>query len=180
MLANIDAYRELLEVVYYVAAVIGIPASIGVYLWEKRKERVSRELEIYLQTYDRYIAYLQTTLEHKDLKCGEFIGDEPDLKSSGFSFEQITLYTMLTLTLEQAYYLCNKLHFCKKNDIGRVWLDYIAWWTTRPDFQKAWATIDGWYQPGFKAYVTENINKAKAAKQAGPAHPPQGVGPSDP
>ena len=161
---NLEAYRDVLSVIYYLATIIGIPVSICVYLWEKRKERTAREMEIYVQTYDRYISYLQQTLEHKELRCGEFTGDEPSLKKSGFSVEQITLYTILTLTLEQAFYLYHKLNLCKKDDFGNTWLDYIAWWTTRPDFQKAWGTIDGWYEAGFKAFVNEKIAEAQATQ----------------
>ena len=164
MINNVEVYRDWLSVAYYFAAIVGIPVSIGVYIWEKRKERVTRELEIYLQTCDRYIGYLQQTLEHQELRCGEFIGDEPDLKKSGFTVEQITLYTILIMTLERAYYLYNKLKLCKKNDFGHTWIKYIEWWTTRPDFQRAWVAINGWYEIEFKAFVEEKIAEAQAAQ----------------
>jgi hypothetical protein len=156
-----ETIRSVLEIAYYAATIIGIPVGIVVFLVEKRRERISREVDAYLQTFDRYMTYLQDTLEHADQGCGEFRGDEPDLKNSGFSTRQITLFQILFMSMEQAYTVYTYCHFTRKNHYWNIWMQYFEWWASREDFQRAWSLVDPWLHPELKTLIQAHIDKHK-------------------
>jgi hypothetical protein len=145
--------------IYYLFAIIGIPVGICVFLWEKHKERAEREIDIYLQSCDRYIDYLNNTLAHPDLKCGEFRGDEQSLLTSGLSVQQITMYSILMMVMERTYFLYHRSRITGRNEYWTIWGEYIKWWATREDFQKAWRVIDPWLNPKLTELIENEIRK---------------------
>jgi len=158
---TLEYIRDILEVAYYAAAIIGIPVGIVVFLLGKKRERENREIDIYLQSYDRYLTYLQMTLQYPSLECGEFRGDDKELLDSGLTVEQATMYSVLTMVLEQTYFLYKKSHLSKNSQFGYIWLEYIKWWAARPDFQKAWKIIDPWLEPELIKFIEAEMTKAQ-------------------
>ena len=161
---NIDTIIKLLEVIYYLAAIIGIPVAIVVFLLEKRQERRNREIDMYLQTADKYIQFLVLTIENPDLRVGDISDQDETIKESGFTAQQLTMYQILISTLEQAYYLysTNSLRF--NEYFWKVWREYSQWWMTRPEFRKAWEVIDPYCDPGFMKFMDAEFAKYQVVK----------------
>lgn len=158
-MSDIETIKSILEALYYLAAIIAIPVAIVVFVLEKRQEQRNREIDMYLQTADRYIQYLTLTLEHSDLKCGEYTGHEPAITESGFSVDQIVLYEILMMTLEQSYFLYKKSGLSADNGMSRLWTQYIVWWASRPDFRRAWKAIDSYLDHDFVEFVEGEFAK---------------------
>ncbi len=156
---KIETIRLFLETTYYVAAIVGIPVAIIVFIIEKRQERINREIDMYLQTTERYLQFLTLTFENPHIGCGDFNGDEEILIESGFSIQQISLFEILLITLEQCYYIYKKNGFNRGDKFGHVWLEYIVWWASRSDFRKAWAVIDPNLDPDFMTLMKSEFSK---------------------
>ena len=156
-----DDALKIMELLSYVATVLGIPIGIAVFWNEKRKERKNREIEIYLKSCDCYIGYLEKILEHPTSGCGDFRGDESALQQTGLTVEQVTLYEILIMTLEQAHFLYVKSGFSTGNANWETWKTYIEWLAGRDDFQKAWKVIDPILDPEFRQFMVVLISRAK-------------------
>ncbi|HLP26871.1 MAG TPA: hypothetical protein VK477_14415 [Acidobacteriota bacterium] len=156
---------KVMELVSYVATALGIPIGIAVFWNEKRKERRNREIEIYIKSCDCYLSYLDKILAHPNSGCGDFRGDETSLKQSGLTVEQITIYEILFMTMEQAHFLYAKSDFMRKNATWDTWRDYIAWWAGRPDFQKAWDVVDPWIDPDLRRLIEQEIGKNRPGSE---------------
>jgi hypothetical protein len=58
---------ETWELLSYFVTVIGLPLSIGVFLYEQRKERENEDEEVYQLLSDKYQDYLKVALGHPEL-----------------------------------------------------------------------------------------------------------------
>ena len=154
-----------LDVLSTIAALVGIPVGIGVFIWEKQRELRLRQIEVFLQSNDRYIAYLDKVLEHPELECGEYRSDDDDVKRSGFSVPQLTLYTQLILVLEQAWYVYQKSGLAGWDDYWKNWEVAFTYWATRDDFRTAWGFLDPNVDSGFGAYMQRLIQVEQECQQ---------------
>lgn len=155
-----------IELASTIATLVGIPVGIGVFLWERKKERRQKKLEAFFQSNDRYMAFLDKIFENPELNCGEFRTTDDDLKNSGFSVKQLTLFTQLILILEQAWYAYHAVELIKVDDYWNAWQQTFKFWAKREDFQRAWELIDPNVESGFGSHMENLINSAKTQQCA--------------
>lgn len=156
---NPDTLMRILEITYYISAIIGIPVAIVVFILEKRQERRNRDIDMYMQTAERYIQFLTLSLENPNLKVGDISDQDEIVKESGFTSQQLTMYQILISTLEQAFYLYNTNSLKSNEYFWKVWKEYIQWWVTKPDFRKAWKAIDPYCDPEFMKLIESELLK---------------------
>jgi hypothetical protein len=85
---NTPEIKDTLEVLAYLATIIGIPIAIAVFWHEKRKDRIQRERETFAEANGRYIEYLSMCLDHPELNCFEFEKDDSDLQKAGMDVKK--------------------------------------------------------------------------------------------
>ncbi|MEQ9563955.1 MAG: hypothetical protein RLN69_15650, partial [Woeseiaceae bacterium] len=56
------------ELLSYVVTVLGLPLAMAVFLYEKRKERIAEEEEVYAALANSYQDFLRLALENPDLR----------------------------------------------------------------------------------------------------------------
>ena len=98
-------HKDLLEALSYLATIVGIPIAILAFLYEKRKDRLQREIETYTEANQRYIEYLTLCLEHPEFECAEFLPDDKNAAAAGLSVGKLTMFTILISLLEGGYVL---------------------------------------------------------------------------
>src|SRR5712672_2074774 len=94
---------ETWEMLSYVVTVVGLPAAIVAFLFEKKRERDADEEEVYAQLSDNYQDFLKTALEHPDLKL--FSMEETPALTPEQRERMLIIFSMLVSLFERAYVL---------------------------------------------------------------------------
>ena len=128
-------WLEILEALSYAVTIIGLPFAIAVYIFDRRKERMNDDEELYLQLADDYDKFLKLVLEHADLR----------LMTAGKGTQQLTeeqlerrnvLFEILIALFERAYILVYEEHMSRQAArLWQTWEDYMRAWCRRADFR---------------------------------------------
>ncbi|NOT29460.1 MAG: hypothetical protein HOP15_03320 [Planctomycetes bacterium] len=162
--------KDVLEALSYLATIIGIPVAIGVFWYEKRKERIAGELETYMRSNDKYIGYLTLCLQHPQLMGFDISPDEEDVKTSGLSVEQLTLFTILISTMETGFLLYRTQGSAIKESQYKGWHEYMSYWASRDAFRKAWRAVSSQFDSEFESAMNEIIGTAQQRLQRTALH----------
>ena len=120
---------EWMELLSYVATVIGIPLALATFVRQEGKERQSEQEEIYDKLMDHY-SNIQTKLfEYPELD----IHDRP-LQNLEDARRQRILYEMLATLFERAFILLYGEADPAYQRMWNSWNDYIEMWIKRPNF----------------------------------------------
>lgn len=156
---SLTEHKDLLEALSYFATILGIPIAIAAFLYEKRKERLQREIETYIEANQRYIEYLTLCLEYPELDCGEFLSDDKDAVAAGLSVGKLTMFTILVSLLEGGYVLYRSHQGAIRKKQWRGWSDYMDFWASRQDFRKAWPLLGSQFDTDFVEHMQNYIDK---------------------
>jgi len=159
--------KDYLEAAFYATTIIGIPVSIFVFLSEKRKERLAREMETYLQANEKYIQYLALCLDHPNLDCFDLAISDKLVHSTGLSIQKLTLFTILISMMEAGFLLYRRHKTAIRRTQWQGWYDYMVMWADRLDFRQAWPVIGPQFDSEFYTLMTRLISESKgqAAKE---------------
>ncbi len=153
--------KDLLEAASYAATVIGIPVAILVFLYEKRKDRATQEMETYLNANEKYIQYLTLCLEHPDLDCFDLSALEPLVVATGLDIKKLTLFTILISMLETGYLLYRRHKSVIRRSQWQGWHDSMIMWASRPDFRRAWPALGPQFDSDFNALLEQFVRDTK-------------------
>ncbi|HET6463643.1 MAG TPA: hypothetical protein VFH33_07570 [Candidatus Krumholzibacteria bacterium] len=143
---------ETWELLSYVVTVIGLPAAILAFLYEKRKERQSDENEVHQLLSDNYQDFLKLALEHSDLQL--FSPEETPELSAEQHERMLIVFGVLVSIFERAYVLMYEKRMSK--DQARRWIaweDYMREWCRRNDFRRLLPELLKGEDPDFRAYI---------------------------
>ena len=143
---------EWLEAASYIVTVVGLPLAIGVYIYDRRRERQSDEEEIFLRLSDEYASFMRLVIENADLNLLS-----PMVKSA-LSEEQLerkqALFAILVSLFERAYVLVYEDDMSRQQArLWRSWEDYMTEWCQREDFRAALPALYQGEDPGFVAMI---------------------------
>jgi hypothetical protein len=126
---------ETWEMLSYVVTVIGLPAAILAFLYEKRKERQAAEDEVHQMLSDNYQDFLKTALEYPDLRL---FSREPTPELSPEQNERMRImFGVLISIFERAYVLIYERHMSREQTRRwTAWEDYMREWCQREDFRR--------------------------------------------
>jgi len=126
---------ETWELLSYVVTVIGLPAAIAAFLFEKRKERQTQEDEVHQLLSDNYQDFLKTALEYVDLHL--FTTEETQDLGPEQREQMRIIFGVLISIFERAYVLMYERRMSREQ--SRRWLaweDYMREWCQREDFRR--------------------------------------------
>jgi hypothetical protein len=143
---------ETWELLSYIVTTIGLPAAIGVFLYEQKKERNNEEEEVYQLVSDNYQDFLKVALENPDL--GLFSQEETQSLSEAQRERMHIIFSMLVSLFERAYLLLFELNMSSKQ-LRRwsSWEDYMREWCQREDFRSHLPILLRGEDPEFVAYI---------------------------
>ena len=123
-------FLEWMELLSYVATVIGIPLALLTFVHQEKKERQAEQEEIYDKLMDHYSGIQQKLFEHPEL-------DQHDapLPDSEAARRQRILYELLVSLFERAYILLYGETDPAYRRMWNSWVDYMELWAKRPNFR---------------------------------------------
>lgn len=124
------SFLEFMELLSYVATVIGIPLAIITFITQERKERQSEQEEIYDKLMDHYAEIQEKLFEHPELDQHNTPLTDPEAAR-----RQRILYEMLISLFERAFILLHGETDPAYKRMWNSWLDYIESWSVRPNFR---------------------------------------------
>jgi hypothetical protein len=140
------------ELLSYVVTAIGLPAAIGIFLYEQKKERDNEEEEVFQLVSDNYQDFLKIVLQNPDLRLFSPEGT-PSLNDEQRERMHI-IFSMLVSLFERAYLLLFEPNMSPKQ--LRRWLsweDYMREWCQREDFRDRLPILLRGEDPEFVAYI---------------------------
>lgn len=153
---------ETWEMLSYVVTVLGLPLAIGVFLYEKRRERAAEEAEVYEALSSNYHDFLRLALENPDLRLMS------KTRTDDLTAEQrermIAIFGLLIATFERAYLLLYDTDLSgKEARRWRSWEDFMQEWCGREDFREAMPQLLQGEDPEFAGYLRMLADEAAAA-----------------
>jgi hypothetical protein len=151
------------ELLSYVVTVIGFPAAIVAFLYEKKKERDSGEDEVHQLLSDNYQEFLRIALENPDLRLFSTEGT-PTL--TGEQRERmLIIFSMLVSLFERAYVLMYERRM-SKTQARRwgAWEDYMREWCRREDFRACLPKLLPGEDEEFAAYIEELATRREGTR----------------
>ena len=148
---------ETWEMLSYIVTVIGLPAAILAFLYEKKKEREAAEDEVHQLLSDNYQDFLKTALEYPDLQL--FSTEEtPELTPEQKERMRI-IFGVLISIFERAYVLMFERRM-SKGQMRRwtAWEDYMREWCQRVDFRNMLPDLLLGEDRDFRAYIESLVS----------------------
>lgn len=141
---------ETMELLSYVAEVVGIPFALLTFIWQEHRERQNEEEEIYDKLMEHYTHVQMRLFEHPELDQHEKpLENKEDIR------RQSILYDMLVSLFERAFIL---LYGASKPAYRRMWNswnDYINFWVKYPNFRAALPDLMKGEDPEFVAFMAK-------------------------
>jgi len=151
---------ETWELLSYVVTVLGLPVAIAVFLFEKRKERMAEEEEVYEALAASYQDFLRLALENPDLRLVSKARTD-DLTEEQRERMQ-AIFGLLIALFERAYLLLYETHLSgKEARRWRSWEDFMQEWCGRDDFRIAMPALLQGEDPAFAAYLRKLAAETK-------------------
>jgi hypothetical protein len=143
---------ELWMFLSYVVTVVGLPMGIAVFVYEKRKERINEEQEVFELLSNSYQDFLRLALENPDLRLLS------KSRTADLTVEQQermrAIFGLLIALFERAFLLLYDRNLKgKQARRWRSWEDFMQEWCERDDFRQAMPELLHGEDPEFAAYM---------------------------
>ena len=153
---------ETWELLSYVVTVLGLPVAIAVFLFEKRKERVAEEEEVYEALAGSYQDFLRLALENPDLRLMSKARTD-DLTEEQRERMQ-AIFGLLIALFERADLILYETNLSgKEARRWRSWEDFMQEWCGRDDFRIAMPDLLQGEDPAFAAYLRKLAADAESS-----------------
>jgi hypothetical protein len=155
---------QWLEALSYLVTIVGLPFAIGVYVYDRRRDRQNDEEEIFLRLSDEYADFMRLVIDNADLHLlspvvrGELSGEQLERKHA--------LFAILVSLFERAYVLVYEEKMSRQQArLWRSWEDYMHEWCARPDFRAALTPLLHGEDPGFVETIRRIAETAARAAE---------------
>jgi len=151
---------ETWELLSYIVTVLGLPLAMGVFLYEKHKERAAEEEEVYEAVASSYHDFLRLALENPDLRLlskartGDLSPEQQERMQA--------IFGLLIAIFERAYLLLYDTDLSgKEARRWRSWEDFMQEWCERDDFRESMPSLLLGEDPEFAAYLSKLAAETK-------------------
>ncbi|OIN87821.1 MAG: hypothetical protein AUJ12_00520 [Alphaproteobacteria bacterium CG1_02_46_17] len=141
---------ESMELLSYVATVVGIPLAIYVFSHQEKKERRIEQQEIYDKLMDHYTEIQDKLFEHPELD----IHDRP-LANAEDARRQYILYEMVVSLFERSFILLYGEDDPEYRRMWNSWVDYIKQWMIHKNFRDQLPLLMEGEDEDFVAYMCQ-------------------------
>lgn len=165
---DVAELRNALEILAFLAVILGVPIALYQFYREKKRERLDREYGTYNALDDKYIEYVILCLNNPDLDVFDFPKTDRKELSKEQERRELMLFTFLVSLLERAFlmYSDQSTEIRRKQWTG--WDDYLRGWFLRDNFRKAWVNIAPQFDTGFVAYGSKILKANRTQSQQSP------------
>jgi hypothetical protein len=147
------SWMNVVEFSFYLVETFALPFAILVFIFERRKERIADQEELYQRLSDEYTNFLKLVLDNADL---QLLRKKASL--AALTEEQkerrLALFGILVSIFERAYILVYEEHMDKQTKrLWSSWEDYMREWCRHPDFQQALPELLEGEDPDFRKHI---------------------------
>lgn len=141
---------EFMELLSYVATVVGIPLALATFVFQEKKERQNEQEEIYDKLMGHYADIQEKLFEYPELDMHNTPSTDPETQR-----RQYILYEMLISLFERSFILLEDEKAPEYQRMWNSWVDYIQSWLAKPNFVAALPQLMKGEDPDFVAYVAK-------------------------
>jgi len=145
-----DSILPWMELLSYVATVIGIPLALMAFITQERKERQAEQEEIYDTLMGHYSKVQEKLFEYPEIDQHDTPLTDPETAR-----RQLILYDMLVSLFERAFILLQGETDPGYQRMWNSWVDYIEIWSARPNFRAALPGLMQGEDDAFVAFMAE-------------------------
>ncbi len=147
------SWMNVVEFSFYLVETFALPFAILVFVFERRKERIADQEELYQRLSDEYTNFLKLVLDNADLQLLRKGASLPSITEEQKE-RRLALFGILVSIFERAYILVYEDHMDKQTKrLWSSWEDYIREWCQRPDFRKALPDLLEGEDPDFRKHI---------------------------
>jgi hypothetical protein len=157
------SWMNVVEFSFYLVETFALPFAILVFVFERRKERIVDQEELYQRLSDEYTNFLKLVLDNADLQLLSKQAPSREL-SEEQKERRLALFGILVSIFERAYLLVYEEHMDKQTKrLWSSWEDYMREWCLRPDFRKALPELLEGEDPDFRKHIERIARSAPGA-----------------
>lgn len=146
-------FLEFMELLSYVATVVGIPLALMTFIYQEKKERQNEQEEIYDKLMGHYTEIQEKLFEHPELD----VHDRP-LDNSEDARRQYILYQMVVSLFERSYILLASERDPAYQRMWNSWEDYIRDWIKHANFRESLPRLMEGEDKDFVMYMAKLSN----------------------
>lgn len=136
---DLQALQDWSSILANLAAVLGVPTAVIVFVRDRRQARRAREEETYRAMQEQYADFLRLCIERPDLGLHDYRRELPTGLTESQARQRMAALELLVSMFESAYFLYERGHhseFRRRQWSG--WNEYMLEWARRDDFREAW------------------------------------------
>ncbi|MGD9890721.1 MAG: hypothetical protein AB7R89_09055 [Dehalococcoidia bacterium] len=168
---DLQQSRDLLEFLYYVVVLLGVPTGLYQYFRAQQKEQAAREERVYDALHAEYLEFQKLCLQYPYLDVSDQPDAEPVALNPQQRKEEGILFSILFGIFERAYILHLESPTRVTRGQWRGWETYIRQYCGRDNVRRAWTIGEDTYDPRFNAYMNDLITKLAGAAPPASALP---------
>jgi len=149
---------EIMEILSYLATILGIPIAIILFINEKRKERRDREYGTYHALDEKYLDYLKLCMENPDLDLYDQPIDNKVQLTAEQKIRQFAMFEILVSLLERAYLMYGNQSNKVKKHQWQGWNEYFHDYARMETFRKLWSLRGNEFDSEFTHYMNKVID----------------------
>jgi hypothetical protein len=154
------SWITVVEFSFYLVETFALPFAILVFVFERRKERIADQEELYQRLSDEYTNFLKLVLDNADLQLLSKQAPVREL-SEEQKERRLALFGILVSIFERAYILVYEERMDKQTKrLWSSWEDYMREWCRRPDFRNALPELLEGEDPDFREYIEQVARNA--------------------
>ena len=163
---DLEKAGKIIEIISGVITILGVPVAIGIYLRERKKERMARETETYTAMDEKYQEFLRLCLDHPFLN----IYDDGNADFNGYSKEEqakaLLLFDILVSIFERAFVMYKDHDNTIRKAQWEGWVSFMNSWMKRQDFRVCWENhLGSQWETNFSKYMDHLYKINKPEKQ---------------
>jgi len=158
-IAETNTLATYLDVALKLGQLIGIPVAIGLYVYNKRKEKLEREYGTYNALDDKYIDYLKLCLANSDLDVADIPKQGMGNLNRDQQHRETLIFGVLVSILERAYLMYQDKSEKIKDRQWKGWETYIKTWCGRSNFIRYTRDIPGGFDTEFLGYLRRTLSE---------------------
>ena len=160
------SWMNVVEFSFYLVETFALPFAILVFIFERRKERIADQEELYQRLSDEYTNFLRLVLDNADLQLLRKGGSLPMLTEEQKE-RRHALFGILVSIFERAYILVYEEHMDKQTRrLWSSWEDYMREWCRHPDFRQALPELLDGEDPDFRKHIERIAQSSPEARSA--------------
>jgi hypothetical protein len=159
------SWMNAVEFSFYLVETFALPFAILVFIFERRKERIADQEELYQRLSDEYTNFLKLVLDNADLQLLRKGASLPVLTEEQKE-RRHALFGILVSIFERAYILVYEEQMDKQTKrLWSSWEDYMREWCRRADFQQALPELLEGEDPDFRKHIKRIARSTPAAQE---------------